>query len=75
MKSFLENNVLTLETEMTFYLNENDKNLDETKEYEPKYKDLCKHYRDKCKEYEETRKTLIGIEFESFTIIKKFLNK
>ncbi|CAF0809878.1 unnamed protein product [Brachionus calyciflorus] len=71
MKSFLENNVQTLETEMTFYLNENDKNLAETKEYEPKYKDLCKHYRDKCKEYEETRKTLIDAKAKKANLEQK----
>ncbi|RNA43069.1 hypothetical protein BpHYR1_006476 [Brachionus plicatilis] len=60
MKSDLQANLSNLEKEYSFYTTENDKNLIEINELEPKYKDLCKLYREKCKDYEETRKSVIS---------------
>lgn len=60
MKAYLENNVNTLEKEMSYYLSENTKNVKEIKEIEPGYNELCNLFREKCKEYDDTRKAVVG---------------
>lgn len=60
MKTDLEANLSNLEKEFSFYTTENDKNVVEINDLEPKYKELCKTYREKCKDYEETRRSVIS---------------